>query len=74
MVEQTDELALNAEEQVVVDHMKATIMQDSVLSQCVSEEMVVQFLMARKFEEPRAMDLLKNSTFAYTATLLQYYH
>jgi hypothetical protein len=58
-----DDIALNAEEQEAVASMRNHILMDNALAQRVSDEMVVQFLMARKFEEPRAMELLTNSKY-----------
>lgn len=58
---QEDDIALNAEEQAAVTSLRNRILQDNALAQRVSDEMVVQFLMARKFEEPRAIELLTNS-------------
>jgi len=52
---------LTPEEQAVVEHFRERIMRDSNIADSVSEEMVVQFLMARKFEEDRAYELLLNS-------------
>ena len=58
-----DDIALNAEEQAAVTSLRNRILQDNAMAQRVSDEMVVQFLMARKFEEPRAIDLLTNSMY-----------
>jgi hypothetical protein len=59
-MEERDDV-LTHEEQAVVDRLRERIRKDDNLSSAVSDEMVVQFLMARKFEEDRAYELLLNS-------------
>jgi tyrosine-protein phosphatase non-receptor type 9 len=54
-------IALTHEEQAAVATLREIIVNDGNLAPMITEEMVVQALMARKFEVPRALDLLTNS-------------
>jgi len=61
MTQDQQDLDLSEDELSRVSSLYERILQDQELSEYINEQMVVQALMARKFEEPRAFELLTNS-------------
>ena len=59
-MEEQNNVQLTPEEQTAVDGFTQSVRQDPNLI-CVSDEMLVQCMMARKFEGARAHELLLNS-------------
>lgn len=59
-MDNTNDLQLTAEEQAAEDAFAQRVRQDPNLAS-ISDERLVQFMMARKFEQDRAYELLLNS-------------
>ncbi len=54
------QLELTEEEQLIINQMIQNIRADPSISPAITDSMVVQALLARKFEEDRATELLRN--------------